>query len=133
MSAVLDWFKTRRTASGSPEEGGTGAEAGGPLSGFLLTVACAFLSILASTLLSGTLVFCIVRFGAGSGLPPLGFRGALSVALLGAWFSMGGSQPSEGSPQDFLGSLARTLTHQVGCALLMLALLGALGLGIGGR
>ena len=133
MKYVLEWVKLRRQGSIVTEADSAAGEAVGPAKGILVTGACAFLSILASALLSGTLVFCIVRFGARGGLPPLEFRGALSVALLGTWFSMGSSQPSERNIRDFPKYLGRTLAHQVGCALLMLVLLGVLTLGLGGR
>ncbi len=135
MKSVLDPIEAIRQQASPITADISNQKAKGPVPGILPAAGLAFLSILGSALLSGAMVYFILRFGAGSGLPRLEFRSALALALLGTWFSMGGSESKERNPQDFPKYLARTLAHQAGCALLMAVLLGVLSLGfeIGGR
>lgn len=135
MKSIMDWVKQLPKEEHAKEADGGTTEDGNKPMGPIALIGTALLSILASTLLSGTLVFCIASFGAGSGLPRVEFKGALAFALLGSWFSMGSSGYGERSPQEFPKYLAHTLVHQCECALLMLLLLGILfmGFGSGGR
>lgn len=135
MRRFTDWIK-RRSGRGEPWTAtGDAPVLGARASGLLPTLALAFVSLLAASLLNGTVVFLILRLGAGSGLPSLEFKGAVALALLGSWFSMGTSNTKTERSQDLLESVAGSLAHQLGSALLMLALLGTLsfGFGMGGR
>lgn len=92
------------------------------------TLCFSLLAMTASALISGLVVLVISRFGAGGGLPVLGFRGAMALALLGSWFSMGTAGVPGYQKGAFPKSLVQTLTHQISSALLMILLLVALSL-----
>lgn len=111
-------------------EATTHAEVNKPL-GLIGTLGLTLVALCVSALISGAMVLAISRFGAGTGLPVLGFKGALALALLGSWFSMGSTGVRETPLRDFPDFLANTLIHQVCSALLMLILLGVLSLLLG--
>jgi len=95
------------------------------------TLGLSMLAMTASALISGLVVLVISRLGADGGLPVLGFRGAVALALLGSWFSMGTAGVPGSQRWDFQKSMIQTLTHQISSALLMLLLVGVLSLLLG--
>lgn len=121
MKLIPTWAKTN-----SPGNRTGKSELGIPSIAMLLLA-----TLCGSALISGTVVLAISRFGGGSGLPQLGFRGALSISLLGSWFSLGAAGTREQSSADLKRFMVETLSHQLGCALLMLLLLGILHLVFG--
>ena len=124
-----------RSMDSSPGESGEALEATPQAEvnkpGLIGTMALTLVALCVSALVSGAMVLVISRFGAGSGLPVLGFKGALALALLGSWFSMGSRGVRETPLKEFPDFLVDTLFHQICSALLMLILLGVLSLLLG--
>lgn len=100
-------------------------------SSLIITLGLSLMALCVSALVSGSVVLVISKFGADSGLPALGFRGALSLALVGSWFSMGTAEVRKTQGREFPKFLIETLANQIGSALLMLLLVGALSLLLG--